>query len=345
MFCLNDLIIILIFLNHPALSRGGPSHMNNHGVRSARGPVEPISGSGGISADPPVAASHVAATTIATTTIATTHEPVPVGQWFTIDAGPLPEGFKEAGVWLDLYPQVIASRRQRHKTKISVQLLLKSRHTRDQLGGILQKWGETRGVDIAVHTFDEPTAPSDRFMGRKDLEYVDQVYAHARTVPELEALLELAPPYMKGRANRARYGEFFLNYDAFPPVSGPLVPRLNRWRRRDCVEFDTEWFIQNLPSLSSVSMDLPLRRMEMLIRAHKYRAFGAGFVVSMWPTEGPVDEVIRRISRLAGASLGSTITTSPIADETFGYSKSPPVWRIKLDLDRDHPRYSKPNDV
>lgn len=337
MFCLNDLITILIFLNCPALSHGGPSRT---GVRSAGGPVEPISGSSGISANPPVAASHVAATTFATM-----HEPIPVGQWFAIDAGPLPEGFKEAEVWLDLYPQVIAARRQRHKAKISAQLLLKSRHARDHLREILQKWGETRGVEIVVHTIDEPNAPSDRFMGRNDLEYVDQVYAHARTGAELQALLELAPSYMKDRANRARYGEFFLNYDAFPPITGPPVPRLDRCRRLHCVEFDTEWFIQNLPSLSPVSMDLPLRRMEMLMRAHKHRAFGAGFVVTMWPTEGPVDEVIRRISRMAGASLGTTITPNPIADETFGFSKFPPVWRIKLDLECDHSQYPKPNDV
>jgi hypothetical protein len=335
---LNDLIIILIILNHPALSHGGPSRTNDRGVRSAGGPVEPISGSGGISANPPVAASHVAATTIAKT-----HEPVPVGQWFTIDAGPLPEGFREAEVWLDLYPQVIASRRQRHKAKISVQLLLKSRDARDHLGGILQRWGEARGAEIVVHTIDEPSAPSDRFVGRKDLEYVDQVYAHARTVPELEALLELAPPYLKDRAHRARYGEFFLNYDAFPPITGPPVPKPDRYRQLACVEFDTEWLIQNLPSLSTVSMELPLRRMEMLIRAHKHRVTGVGFVVTMWPTEGPVDEIIRRISRKAVASLGSTITANPALDETFGFSKAPPVWRIKLDLERDYPQHPKPN--
>jgi hypothetical protein len=128
-------------------------------------------------------------------------------------------------------------------------------------------------------------------------------------------------------------------------VTGPPLLKLEKLRQVNCVEFDTEWLIQNLASLPHVSISLPLRHMEMLMRAHKHRAFSAGFVVTMWPTEGPVDAIIRRISRMASAALGSTVTANPVADETFGFSKSPADWHIKLDLERDHPQYPKSNDA
>ncbi|KAF9518615.1 hypothetical protein BS47DRAFT_1358705 [Hydnum rufescens UP504] len=243
------------------------------------------------------------------------HEPVKLGQWFAIDVGPLPDGFKEPEVWLDLYPQVIASRRLCRKTKINVQLLLK-------------RWGRAHGAEVGVNTIDEPSAPSDWFTSRKDLEYVDQAYAHTHTKKELEDLLNLAPQYLKEHADRASYGNIFLSYDTFPPVIGPAVSKLNRLRQLQCVEFDTEWLIQKLASLPPTSIDLPLCRMELLMHAHKHYAFGAGFVVTMWPTEGPVHS----------CSFGNTLTTNPVADEMFGFSKDPSAWRIKLDLTRDCPQ-------
>ncbi|KAF9515766.1 hypothetical protein BS47DRAFT_1360842 [Hydnum rufescens UP504] len=273
------------------------------------------------------------------------HEPVKLGQWFAIDVGPLPDGFKEPEVWLDLYPQVIASRRLHRKTKLNVQLLLKSQQKRDKLRDVLQGWGRAHGAEVGVNTIDEPSAPSDWFTSCKDLEYVDQAYAHARTKKELEDLLNLAPRYLKEHADRASYGNIFLSYDTFPPVIGPVVSKLDRLRRLQCVEFNTEWLIQKLASLPPTSIDLPLCHMELLMCAHKHRAFGAGFVVTMWPTEGPVHSVIHHICRMASAAFGSTLTTNPVADETFGFSKDPSAWRIKLDLTRDCPQYPKFNDV
>ncbi|KAF9516152.1 hypothetical protein BS47DRAFT_1360546 [Hydnum rufescens UP504] len=94
----------------------------------------PISGSHRIIAHPSVVSGPIAEMTGAA------HEPVKLGQWFAIDVGPLPDGFKEPEVWLDLYPQVIASRRLRRKTKINVQLLLKSQQKHDKLQDVLQGW-------------------------------------------------------------------------------------------------------------------------------------------------------------------------------------------------------------
>ncbi|KAF9502950.1 hypothetical protein BS47DRAFT_1369904 [Hydnum rufescens UP504] len=286
------------------VSHGNPSHVTGSGTMIASGPGGPISGSHRITAHPSVVSGPIAETTGAA------HEPVKLGQWFAIDVGPLPDGFKEPEVWLDLYPQVIASRRLCRKTKINIQLLLKSQQKRDKLA---------HGAEVGVNTIDEPSAPSDRFTSRKDLEYE--------------------------RADRASYGNIFLSYDTFPPIIGPAVSKLDRLHQLQCVEFDTEWLIQKLASLPPTSIDLPLCHMELLMRAHKHRAFGAGFVVTMWPTEGPVHSVIRRICRMASAAFGNTLTTNPVADEMFGFSKDPSAWHIKLDLTRDCPQSPKFNDV
>lgn len=276
------------------------------------------------------------------TNFASNYESIPVGRWFTILAGPLPDdSFRDVELWLDLYPQVIAARRERQKLRYSIQLLFKNRQTRDDLQTVLLGWAKPHSVDISVNTLDQPSSLSERYTGRKDLEYIDQVYAHARNPVELEALLQLSPPCIKAGAERARYGDFFLNYDVFAPLSGSAVPKVERLRRLDCVEFDTEWLLARLAELPGHSIDPPLRRLEMLMRAHKHRSFGAGFVVHMWPTNGPVDAIVRRISRMARDTLGSTLTQNPVADESFGFAKSPPVWRIKLDLSLDRPQYPK----
>ncbi|KAF9516554.1 hypothetical protein BS47DRAFT_1390612 [Hydnum rufescens UP504] len=197
------------------------------------------------------------------------YDSVPVGRWFAIFLNPVPEGFQEPEVWLDLYPQVLAARRERNKKGVSIQLLLKRRQTRDELKA--------------------PNAPSKRYTGWKDLEYLDQVYAHACSQEELEALVAIAPPLIKGRPGGARYGELFLNYDLHPPVAGPPVPRAERLRHLHIVDFDIAWLVPRLAQLPPETVDLPLRRMEMMMRAHRHRSMGPGFVTGMWPTEGPVD--------------------------------------------------------
>jgi len=68
------------------------------------------------------------------------YDSVPVGRWFPIFLNLVPEGFQEPEVWLDLYPQVIAARRERNKKRISIKLLLKRRQTRDELKAVLKGW-------------------------------------------------------------------------------------------------------------------------------------------------------------------------------------------------------------
>ncbi|KAF9505178.1 hypothetical protein BS47DRAFT_1368263 [Hydnum rufescens UP504] len=282
------------------------------------GPTQPISGWVGTTTSSAVAkGSHVDLTS--------SFQSIPLGRWFAIVAGPLPnDGFRDIQLWLDVYPQVIAVRQERQKSRFSVQLLFKTRQIRDELKTLVSSWATPRGVDIGTTTVEEPSGLSECFTGWKDLEYVDQG----------------APPCIKGGAERARYGEFFLHYDTFPPLSGAAPPKAERLRHLDCVEFSTAWFLTRLARLRD-HVDLPLRRMEILIRAHKYRSLGAGFAMPMWPTEGPVDAVIHRISRMARDDMGSILTPNPVADESFGFAKSSSVWRIKLDLGLDRPQYPK----
>ncbi|KAF9503504.1 hypothetical protein BS47DRAFT_1402342 [Hydnum rufescens UP504] len=226
---------------------------------------------------------------------------IPLGRWFAIIAGPLPnDSFHDIQLWLDVYPQVVA--------------------ICDELKTLVSSWATLCGVDIGTTTVEEPSGPSERF------------------TDELNALLQGAPPCIKGGAERAHYGEFFLHYDTFPPLSGAAPPKAERLRHLDCVEFSTEWFLAHLARLWD-HVDLPLCHMEMLIHAHKYCSLGAGFAVPMWPTEGPVDSVICRISRMARDDMGSILTPNPVADESFGFMKSSSIWHIKLDLGLDRPQY------
>ncbi|KAF9520030.1 hypothetical protein BS47DRAFT_1387645 [Hydnum rufescens UP504] len=270
------------------------------------------------------------------------YSPIPVGHWAIISLGPVPEGFQTPDVWLALYPQVIAARTERKKGKVSIQLLFKRSRPRDELKVTLEGWAATRAAEVTTVTIDASHAPSERYTGLRDLEYIDQVYAHARSQQELDNLLAIAPPLIKDKDSRSRYGEYFLNYDQYPPIVGPLIPRDQRLRRLQVVEFDTAWLVARLAQLPIQTVDLHLRRMEMMIRAHSNRVMSVGFVTMMWPTSGPVDAIIRRICRLVNEGRSTTWAPNLLPDESFGFAKSPPVWRIKLDLNLEHPEYSKP---
>ncbi|KAF9504986.1 hypothetical protein BS47DRAFT_1368401 [Hydnum rufescens UP504] len=242
------------------------------------------------------------------------YSPIPVGHWAIISLGPVPEGFQTPDVWLALYPQVIAARTECKKGKVSIQLLFKQSRPRDELKVTLEGWAATRAAKVTTVTIDASHAPSERYTGLRDLEYIDQVYAHARSQQELDNLLAIAPPLIKDKDSRSRYGEYFLNYDQYPPIIGPLIPRDQRLRRLQVVEFDTAC----------------------------NHVMSVGFVTMMWPTSGPVDAIIRRICQLVNEGRSTTWAPNLLPDESFGFAKSPPVWCIKLDLNLEHPKYSKP---
>ncbi|KAF9502873.1 hypothetical protein BS47DRAFT_1369952, partial [Hydnum rufescens UP504] len=209
-------------------------------------------------------------------------------------------------LWLDVYPQVIAVHREQQKLRFSVQLLFKTRQICDELKTLVSSWATLRGVDIGTPPWKNQVGHQSAFTGWKDLEYVDQVYAHARNLDELNALLQGAPPCIKGGAERAHYGEFFLPYDTFPPLSGAAH------QKQEAVPSGTVLS----SALSGSSHALPGYG-TMLIFLFIYRSLGAGFAVPMWPTEGPVDAVIRCISRMAQDDMGSILTLNPVADESF----------------------------
>jgi hypothetical protein len=188
----------------------------------------------------------------------TPYNPVPVGRWFTILLGPVPEGFQTPQVWIDLYPQVIAAHTEHKKGRVSIQLLFKRSLPCNELKVILDNWAATHGAEVMAITIDALHTPSERYMGSRDLEYIDQVYAHARNQQELDDLMAITPPLIKDKESRARYGEFFLNYDLYPPVVGPPMSREQRLRPLQIVEFDTAWLVSQLARLSPQTVDLPL---------------------------------------------------------------------------------------
>jgi hypothetical protein len=62
---------------------------------------------------------------------------------------------------------------------------------------------------------------------------------HACNQQELDDLMAITPPLIKDKESRARYGEFFLNYDLYPPVVSPPMSREQRLHPLQIVEFDT----------------------------------------------------------------------------------------------------------
>ncbi|KAF9504115.1 hypothetical protein BS47DRAFT_1369024 [Hydnum rufescens UP504] len=74
------------------------------------------------------------------------------------------------------------------------------------------------------------------------------------------------------------------------------------------------------------------------------RVMSVGFMTMMWPTLGPVDAIIHQICWLVNEGCSTTWAPNLLPDESFGFAKSPPVWHIKLDLNLEHPKYSKPTE-
>ncbi|KAF9520953.1 hypothetical protein BS47DRAFT_1356925 [Hydnum rufescens UP504] len=270
------------------------------------------------------------------------YSPIPVGRWAIISLGPVPEGFQTPDIWLALYPQVIVAHMEHKKGKVSIQLLFKWSRPCDELKVTLEGWAATCAAEVTTVMIDASHAPSERYTGLRDLEYIDQVYAHAHSQQELDNLLAIAPPLIKDKDSRSRYREYFLNYDQYLPIVGLLIPKDQRLRRLQVVEFDTAWLVAWLAQLPIQTVDLHLHRMEMMIHAHSNHVMSVGFVTMMWPTSGPVDAIIRQICRLVNEGRSTTWAPNLLPDESFGFAKSPPVWRIKLDLNLKHPEYSKP---
>ena len=209
------------------------------------------------------------------------YDPVPMGHWFAILLGPVPEGFQTPQVWLDLYPQVIVAHTECKKGRVSIQLLFKQSPPHDELQVILDNWAATCGAKVTATMIDASHAPSEHYMGLKDLEYINQVYAHACNQQEVDDLMAMVPPLIKDKGSRAQYGKFFLNYDQYPPVVGLPMSRDQCLCPLQIIKFDTVWLVAQLTQLSPQTVDLPLRRMEMMICAHNNHVMSAGFTTLM----------------------------------------------------------------
>ncbi|KAF9512240.1 hypothetical protein BS47DRAFT_1363259 [Hydnum rufescens UP504] len=272
------------------------------------------------------------------------YSPIPVGNWFIISLGPVPEGFQTPDVWLALYPQVIAAHTECKKGKVSIQLLSKWSHPHNELKVTLEGWAATCAAEVTTVTINASHVPSGHYTGLRDLEYIDQVYAHAHSQQELDNLLAIAPPLIKDKDSRSQYGEYFLNYDQYPPIIGPLIPRDQHLCHLQVVEFDTVWLVAWLAQLPIQTVALDLCQMDMMIHAHSNHVMSVGLMTMMWPTSGPVDAIICWICQLVNEGHSTTWAPNLLPDESFGFVKSPPVWCIKLDLNLKPPKYSKPTE-
>ncbi|KAF9510605.1 hypothetical protein BS47DRAFT_1395812 [Hydnum rufescens UP504] len=118
----------------------------------------------------------------------------------------------------------------------------------------------------------------------------------------------------------------------------------DRIRPMDVVSFDRTWLFDRLALIPISDIPPDLRRLEMIMRSHLEpppRSQVKDFSVYMWPTNGPYDELIRRIAKWVIEDGGSRVSvgrsSTQRADETFGYRKD--HWCLVLELQLDAPQY------
>ncbi|KAF9512251.1 hypothetical protein BS47DRAFT_1394383 [Hydnum rufescens UP504] len=128
-------------------------------------------------------------------------------------------------------------------------------------------------------------------------------------------------------------------------LKGYSCPPLLRFRMvspRTCYTLQTMSKMQGAIHLI-LSSNLHYHRLLTLMRAQVYARGKKDIRVNIWPTDGPYDEILHILARLAHDVYGSSVT-QPLLDETFGYVSH--LWAIKMELALDRPRFKKhPNDV
>ncbi|KAF9506245.1 hypothetical protein BS47DRAFT_1399682 [Hydnum rufescens UP504] len=142
----------------------------------------------------------------------------------------------------------------------------------------------------------------------------------------------------------------FLENLSFPPCLSGNNPSLlpphahDRIRPMDVVSFDRTWLFDRLALIPISDIPPDLRRLEMIMHSHLEPPPWSqvkDFSVYMWPTNGPYDELIRRIAKWVIEDGGSCVSvgrsSTQRADETFGYRKD--HWCLVLELQLDAPRY------
>ncbi|KAF9503046.1 hypothetical protein BS47DRAFT_1369831 [Hydnum rufescens UP504] len=166
-------------------------------------------------------------------------------------------------------------------------------------------------------TLTDPEAASAAHVSNLDLGYINQAYAYkSQFFPEI---LSFAPPAYR----KATAAHHFFDSERFPPVlatPSERCPRLfdsARRRPMNMVSFSLDWAEMQGAIHPILSSNLHYHRLLTLMRAQVYRRGKKDIRVNIWPTDGPYDEILRILARLAHDVYGSSVT-QPLLDETFG---------------------------
>lgn len=276
---------------------------------------------------------------------------VPVDTWYVIEASHVDLGHCTSAYWKERLEDINAfgvrvwKKAKRAGEAGNLSLLFKSVQARDMA---LRRFraspppGCNRQY-IEVLTLMDPEAASAAHISNLDLGYINQAYAHK---PQFfPGILSLAPPAYR----KAAAAHHFFDSDRFPPVLAtrsercPKLNDLTRKRPMRMVSFSLDWAETQGAIHPNLSSNLHYHRLLTLMRAQVHRQGKKDIRVNIWPTDGPYDEILRILARLAHNVFGSAVTL-PLLDETFGYVSH--QWVIKMELALDRPRFKKhPDDV
>lgn len=297
---------------------------------------------------------------------------VPPESWFLIEAKVHdPTGFASQ-VWFDTFTTsgLLALKVPRAPSN-TLLLVFKSVLRRDMLLAYLSHHLQAYGLASISHF--EKDINVGQFDARLSLTYITHSYHRQRSPEDLDALLSRAPPsrmpppslMIIGKNNRnqwiAEHGgghnawkaDFFewhiwpVRFGApreFPPGGVPL-------RQIDVIEFTLDWLDNWLLTDPVAQTTFEYQRLRVMMHAYQHPGRGTVasdfFVLMLQTVGGPYEAILRRIARMRrgldipGWKVG-TKTRCLRRYESFGFVKDSAVWRLEVDLGRDHPQYPVP---
>lgn len=277
--------------------------------------------------------------------------------WYRLEILYVPKDVDRRQILLDFGRQIVFGLRLIQvpkRKKYKLRLAFKSEAARDAAILQLRALREANGYDLVdvCEQIDSPTSYDSIY----DIPYVEQSFARAHDIHDLQGLLALAPPsyltpeYLRdihefcppsnvkfAKALRMRP----IDYARYPPLR---VLRSNcQPRKLTRVEFPISWLLDLPPIADLDDVHQELRRLKISMIAHSDQPTNAT-VHNMWvpivPTLGPYERILRCIATLAmHASSTSTIVTCTTTrvvrfHESMGYYASG-RWFIEWDLSLD----------
>ncbi|KAF9510603.1 hypothetical protein BS47DRAFT_1395810 [Hydnum rufescens UP504] len=301
-----------------------------------------------------------------------------IHQWYTLVVGPVLWGAEQEH-WLEefvvygcLGVRRIQEKKYRNSRTWSMSLAFKSQLHLHTVHAMLMSQANIRGL-ARFQVKDAFTPEMVAYIWLFEPRYVEQAIAWHRSQWDLQEMMKRTPlvtttirlpPMCRERPvspviERAWWKEHgsnpsmsfkyrFLENLSFPPCLSGNNPSLlpphahDRIRPMDVVSFDRTWLFDRLALIPISDIPPDLRHLEMIMRSHLEPPPWSqvkDFSVYMWPTNGPYDELIRRIAKWVIEDGGSCVSVGRSsmqrADETFSYRKD--HWCLVLELQLDAP--------